>query len=87
MAIRIYKGNMYKSRSALVRFLLLQKNMRKSQIAKISKVTPQTVEGIYKLLIKQKKLEDYYITFKENLKQKRLNNKQKINRLESVPLE
>ena len=89
MAITIYKGNMYKSRSALVRFLLLKKTMRKSHIARISKVTPQTVEGIYQSLISQKKLDDYYTAFKENLKKERLINvdKQRKNREESVPLE
>lgn len=87
MAIIIYKGNMYKSRSALVRFLLLKKTMKKSDIAKISKVSPQTVEDNYKMLIKQKKLDNYYITYIKNLKKERLINKQKRNRKESVPLE
>lgn len=87
MGKTFHKGRFYNTRSALVRFLLSQKNMRKSHIARIAKVTPQTVEGLYKTEVKRKKIDNYYFDFKNNLKEKRKLLLKKKDKIESFPVE
>ena len=71
MAIIIYKGISYKSRSELVRTMLIDGKEAKSTIAKKANVTPQTVEYTYKNLIKAGAIEDYYKKYRiENKKTK-----------------
>ena len=74
-----HDGVIYQSRSELVRKLLKDKKYRKTAIARCARVTPQTVESIYKDLVFRKKIDDYYPRFKELLKEKRLSKKKNNN--------
>jgi|TARA_Y100000310_G_scaffold130972_1_gene130136 uncharacterized protein (UPF0332 family) len=77
MAQIIYEEQLFNSRSDLVRALLLKKTMNKSTIAVEASVAPTTVEYLYKQMVKQGKIDDYYAKFIEDRKQKRLNRRRK----------
>lgn len=68
----IFKKELYNSRSELVRKLLKLKKYNKSTIAQYADVTPQTVEYLYKKLIKQNEIDNYYPNYIKNRKLKRL---------------
>ena len=55
-----YEGKEYKSRAELARVLLMRNTMRKSEIASITGIAPQTVHGNYQRLVKAGKMEDVY---------------------------
>ena len=55
-----YEGKEYKSRSELARVLLMQNEKRKSEIAKITGIAPQTVHWQYQLMVEAGKMEDVY---------------------------
>ena len=65
-----YQGTEYKSRAELARVLLLKNEMRKSEIAKITGIAPQTVHGQYQRLVKAGKMEDVYSALVEKLDKK-----------------
>ena len=64
-----YKGKEYKSRAELARTLLMENTMRKSEIATITGIAPQTVHGQYQRLVKAGKMEDVYGMLVEKLNQ------------------